>query len=459
MSEKEQQLETAFKSIALLNQLILESGASRDFDELAFMMLNRTISYVHYDRAVFFTIEGGLPVMRGISGSSSINSDSEFVHGTKRMLKSFVPPAAVHIVEDSDFLKEDGHWQEYTSAHNGTDVLWLPLKTSKGIRAGLWLERWDGKKWINDDKARCSPLSVGYAHCLEHHDKPKFTTRMRRAAKNKWSLLKALVVCGVLGVAAVTPVPLRIVATCEVVAENPVVIASPLNGTVKNIVATPGQLVTAGDILFEYDKEAPKKSLEESLQKVEVMKASLTQSLALAFDDKKVKAQLPVLLSQLKEEQARLEFAQYQNSHLVVKAESAGTVIIDDVDSWTGRPVGVGEQIMQVIDPTKHKVRIWVATSDKISFDAAAPVKVILEARPSETYQAQLIFDNSKLEITTDARACFRAEAAWMNTNTAEAKFVKVGQTGTAILYGDKVPLIYWIMRRPLNAIRSLTGW
>jgi len=459
MSEKEQQLETAFKSIALLNQLILESGSARDFDELVFMVLNRTITYIHYDRAIFFTIENDTPVVRSISGASSIRPDSEFVHSAKQMLKYFTPPAATHIVTEDDFSGQNGIWNTYAVDHNGTNVLWLPLKTSKGLRAGVWLERWDGKKWMNDDKARCSPLSVGYAHSLELHDKPQLVTRLRRAAKNKWSVFKALVICGVLIAAAFMQVPLRIVATCEVVAENPVVIASPLNGTVEEVVAKPGQHVEQGDTLFEYDSEAPAKALEESHQKVEVIKASLTQSLAQAFDDPKIKAQLPALQSQLKEEQARLAFAQYQNSNLVVKAENAGMVIIDDLDSWTGRPVGVGEQIMQIIDPAKHKVRIWVATSDKISFDSNKPVKVILEARPSETYQAQLNFDNSRLEITPDGRACFRAEADWRHADMHKTEYIKVGQTGTAILYGEKVPLIYWILRRPLNAVRSLTGW
>jgi len=221
MSVKEQQLETAFESIALLNQLILESGAARDFDELTFMMLNRTIGYVNYDRAVFLTIEAGSHAVRGISGSSSIRPDSEFVHTVRRMLKHFHPPQTTHIIEDSDFAEQSHYWQEYSSAHNGTDVLWLPLKTSKGIRAGLWLERWDGKKWMNDDKARCSPLSVGYAHCLEHYDKPKFTTRIRMAFKNKQSRFKLLAACACVGGLAVLPVPLRIVAPCEVVAEKP----------------------------------------------------------------------------------------------------------------------------------------------------------------------------------------------------------------------------------------------
>ena len=35
---------------------------------------------------------------------------------------------------------------------------------------------------------------------------------------------------------------------------------------------------------------------------------------------------------------------------------------------------------------------------------------------------------------------------------------VKMGLKGTAILYGDEVPLGYWLIRRPLAAVRRFIG-
>ena len=48
----------------------------------------------------------------------------------------------------------------------------------------------------------------------------------------------------------------------------------------------------------------------------------------------------------------------------------------------------------------------------------------------------------------------FRAEADWHD----HARQVKLGLQGSAVLYGDSVPLGYWLLRRPLAGARKFVG-
>jgi hypothetical protein len=50
----------------------------------------------------------------------------------------------------------------------------------------------------------------------------------------------------------------------------------------------------------------------------------------------------------------------------------------------------------------------------------------------------------------------FLAEANWIDGNP---EGVKLGLKGTAILYGDKVSVIYWVLRKPWMFIRRSIGW
>ena len=87
--------------------------------------------------------------------------------------------------------------------------------------------------------------------------------------------------------------------------------------------------------------------------------------------------QLVELTSQLRQDKARLKVAEYRRDNLIVRSPTDGSVIVTDPHELEGRPVVIGEKIMQITDPTDTMVRIYLPQDDRIDFPGDAAVSVI----------------------------------------------------------------------------------
>jgi hypothetical protein len=128
--------------------------------------------------------------------------------------------------------------------------------------------------------------------------------------------------------------------------------------------------------------------------------------------------------------------------------------MFSDPHAWRGRPVQVGERILQIVDPEQTKVRIWLPGDDKIAFDRSRSLRVILAADPRRSRSADLEFVANHSELSPQQIPSFRAEAEWQGPQAG----LQLGLEGSAVLYGENVCLGYWIARRPLAAIRRWLG-
>ncbi|MFW5857179.1 MAG: HlyD family efflux transporter periplasmic adaptor subunit, partial [Planctomycetota bacterium] len=123
-----------------------------------------------------------------------------------------------------------------------------------------------------------------------------------------------------------------------------------------------------------------------------------------------------------------------------------------------GRPVRVGERVLTLVDPAATEVRFWIAEADNVivrgeAGDAAADtgVRVFLNVHPEESLPATLDYIAPSVAPSPDSIPSFAAKAQWAAANPPE---VEIGLEGTAILYGPRVSVLYWMFRRPLVAVR-----
>jgi hypothetical protein len=76
-----------------------------------------------------------------------------------------------------------------------------------------------------------------------------------------------------------------------------------------------------------------------------------------------------------------------------------------------------------------------------------------LQASPLAPLKAKLRYMAHEAVDRPEGHQAFRLRAT-LSQNTTE----RVGQKGTAKIYGDKVPLVYWMLRRPLASVRLYLG-
>ena len=442
----------AFESLAVLQRLTVEAGTSESRKQLVFQILNRSIAYCYYDRAVLWSLTGTGARLLGVSGQVGVNARSPLVAEWRALLDGLPDPHTAAVLRPETFPHGKDTWHALAKRTQGLSLVWLPIKVRGETVAGLWLERWGQRTFSEGHLPRLELLSQAYGVAWRSVTGPARRWGDRRAARKLavgWGF-------GVLVVAALCLItaPLRIVARCEVVPRNPVAVTAPLNGVLNEIAVLPGRPVKRGDLLARYDKRVATEEMKVASEQVQIIESDLRRTRVQAFDDPLARSTVALLENRLEQENIRLQAAERQVERLEIRAPVAGTVMFDDPSAWRGRPVQVGELLMMIVDPAQTKLRIWLPESDNIDFDPDRPLSVVLDSDPRSRRSAELRFLANHVTLTRDGTCCFQAEAEWCEPSPS----MRVGLQGTAILWGEKVSLGYWIMRRPLATARRYMG-
>lgn len=446
--------EEALKVLGVLHQLTLESFLSQSRQELTFRLLNRTIMLVPYDRAALWDFGGRKPRCLGVSGHSKLEGHSEQVRHWSSLIQGMGKRAEHQVLAEGAFPPGVAQtWSALAGQNGGTAVLWLPILEEGRLLAGLWLERWGGRAWSLPELKLTASLAVSYAAAWRaHHRPPKWGLLARRLLRPNKLGLAAL---ALLVLSLMWQVPLRVVAPCEVVPKDPWVVTAPLNGVIAEVAVQPGQEVNPGDPLFSYDKRTALEELKVARQQVEIIRSGLNRAKLQAFVDPKSRAEVGLLEHRLEQEETRLQMAQYTVGKLEVVAETQGRVVLDDPHRWRGRPVALGEMVLMIVNPQSNKVRIWLPETDNVDFDRDHPLQVVLNAFPEREHQARLTYVAQNVVTNPEGVASVLAEAGWQT----EQPQMRIGLKGMAVLYGRRVPLAYWLLRKPLASARNFLGW
>lgn len=440
------------KLLFAVNRLNLRAHQCETIESLTFLILNDTASVAQYDRALLWSFSSKEPKLLGVSGQTTITSNKELLKKWKTLVTDISDPKKpqVFVVER---VKETDPGEDSKERPKST-ILWLPILCNEKLTLGFWMELWGDHK--------DTPPPDDLLGLLVYLLMPSFGLAWQKLqAKSIWNKVAitkpvfALATMGILIFSLFINIPLRIVAPCEVVPLDPFVIRAPMEGIVDRIDVNPGQKVVEGDILFEFDKRVPLQQLRVAEQEVQVLKSKLNRAVAMSLEaDESGAENVAVLSKQLEKEKIKLEMSRYHASLLTEKSPVNGVVIIDNVDEFTGKPVTLGEKIMAIADPEKNKVKIWIPENDNLSIDVEEAVKIILNVNPNKNHYAKISFIASEAVMSDKSVSSFIAEANWAE----DYSNIKLGLKGTAIIYGEKVPLWYFFFRKPWARMRYYLG-
>lgn len=278
--------------------------------------------------------------------------------------------------------------------------------------------------------------------------------RPGRAGELPWWRRRAW--CWGIGLAlcSLIPVRLSVLAPGELVPAHPAVIRASLDGVIDTFHIQPNQTVREGEPLFAYDQALIRTRHEVARQALVTAETEYRQALQQALVDAKFKAQLALLTGRIEEKRAEVAFAAEQLQRARVLAPRDGIALFDDPAEWIGKPVSVGERIMRIATPGDVEVEAWVPLADAIPLREAADISLYLNASPLQPVQAELRYLAHDAVLRPDGTYAYRLRAT-LSEPTAH----RVGLKGTAKLRGDWVPLVWWMVRRPLASIRTTIGW
>lgn len=422
--------------------------------ELAFMAVNDSHALAPYRQAALWFEAGGVTALSGVV---QVEANVPYVQWLARAC------AALHqagggprAVGASDLEGEDATgWGEWLPAFG----LCLPIEDAAGVlllaRDTPWTEHEMALlvEWM--DTWRHAWLAKAKTKAWHWRDVPRIVAEKIQPQpglpwwqqrKNQWLAAALLVVF--------FPVRLSVLAPGELVPSDPAVIRAPFDGVVAGFLVKPNDTVKAGQPLFTFDDATIRTRLEVSRQALATAEAEYRQVSQQALADAKYKSQLVVLAGKVEERRAEAEFLQGQLQRSQVVSPRDGVALFDDPSEWVGKPVATGERVLRVARPDDVEVEAWLPVGDAIPLQAGSPATMYLNATPLSPVSAEVRYVAHDAVVRPDGTYAYRVRAK-VDGDTSH----RIGLKGTVKLAGSWVPLTYWVLRRPVAAVRQFLGW
>lgn len=328
------------------------------------------------------------------------------------------------------------------------NLLWCPLlNKSNQIVAGLLFFR--ENTFTESEVKMMKWLVASYQYAWLTIAKPRKIPTWDKLKEKPIFIAISIVIAGIL----LFPVQLSVLGEGTIVPKSPALINAPMQGVIESFAVSPGQTVKKGQLLLSLDKTDLQTTVEVNKKDYSLTQAKLRTAINEGFENKDSRAEVPILQAQLAIDKARLDYANEMLTKADIRSPSDGIVIFDSREDWLGQPVRTGERILFVADPTQVQLKIIIPVANSIQlalndkgefflFGELNPLSFHLttlgynaKLMPNKTLAYELIGDFKKIK-----------------------KAPQLGAQGTVKIYGSYVPLIYYILKRPLQAIRQTVG-
>jgi hypothetical protein len=428
--------------------------------ELAFLAVNDTYAIAPYRQAALWFEGRGVEALSGVVEPVANVPYAQWLERVCGFLRArHRAPAAVTAAQLPPELGADwGEWLPPFAAWLPMGAAAEPLASPGEPEGGLLLaaeQEWDeatlsalaewAEAWHHAWRARDGARGLSWRRAWDALRGPARPTRWWRRRPLQAAVAVAALMC--------VPVRLSVLAPGELVPRHPAVIRAPVDGVIGQFSVEPGQAVKAGQPLFGFDDASMAARQDTAAQALGTAQAEYRQQAQQAVSDARSKPQLAPALGKIEEKRAEADFyaAQLERSH--VSAPVAGVALFDDPSDWIGKPVQIGERVMRIAAPGDVEVEAWLALGDAIDLPDGAPLRLYLASDPLAPLDAHVRYVAHDAIARPDGSYAYRVRA----TLDAPAR-QRVGLKGTAKLSGERVPLAYWMLRRPWSLLRQATG-
>ena len=136
-----------------------------------------------------------------------------------------------------------------------------------------------------------------------------------------------------------------------------------------------------------------------------------------------------------------------------IRAEQSGLLIYAAKSDFVGKPVSVGERLMEIGDPAKTEIRIDLPVSDAIALKQGGEASLFLDGDPLRAIPGTISQTSYRPSLTAEQQLAFTLRAAF-----AKNEPHRIGLRGIARVKGANVSLWFYLLRRPLSMVRQRVG-
>ena len=459
-----QQLQRQIQGLSSILQLEKEARQAKNLKELNFSIVNSSHKLLEYRQASLWLVKNNKhPKLSAVSGVNEFSKNSSYLTWLKQVIQSLLittDKGDLTLVSKQDIPKTlQVEWDEWLAPF----AAFIPLVTATGKIVGvLWLHR--DKQWANDDIALLRHLASFYAQNLDYINNQ--ISRNVLSYFKDWLFSKWLLLVFIIGLTygLAQPVTLSVLAPAQVIALNPATITAPVQGVIKQVFITPNSQIKAGDKLFSFDDTSFRNKVEIAKQSLAIAKAEYRQARQKSFSTQRaqnggVDNSKKVLRARIKQKVAEIKYYNELLQRTIVTSPIDGLALFNgmsDKNELIGKPLSVGEKVMSIATPAKIELELWVAIADAINLTAGAKVELFLDTEPSQPYLATLTRADYSSTLSPAGVLGFRTLAKVVTGK--DKRQPRIGIHGVAKIYGEDVPLYYYLLRRPLSTLRQTIG-
>ena len=435
----------------LLALLAIEAQAreAKTETDLLALMANETRKLIRARQIFVMRQASNKFAVAAVSGLAAVDRMAPLVQWIERTIAELAADASNGGLREFNLMAYAGQADATVKAYPMPEALWVPFPGRNGSVIGGMLMTREGP-WTERDSVVAKRLAGAFAHAWESLASASPLLKHFKIGRRALILTAA-----VLALVTITPVSMTTLAPVEVAPSKPFIVSAPIDGVIDVIPAEPNSAVKKGQVLLRFTDTALRNRLEVAEREVMVSEARLRTTTQIAFSDLRGKHDLAVARAELVLKTAERDYAKDLLSKTVISADRDGFVIFGDKNEMVGRPVAVGERLLEIADPAKIEFKIDVPVADSIILDEGAKVKVFLDSDPLHALTARVVRSDYVARPNDGAQLSFRVIA---ELKSPSSRVPRLGARGTAQIYGSQVPFIFYLMRRPFSTLRQWTG-
>ncbi len=471
---KTQSTAQSSEKLQVLLSLEAQMRAQRSVSALSLWVVNELRTIVDYSQCIFLRLnKSNKSRVQSVSSLASVDRHAPFIRLVEQRVDEALKAnsntgpefedAAVFGISLHQSLEEQSVDRGLSAdvVYPFQKAILLPLRDFDGQVFGalLFARR---NHWTEKELVVVTRIGESFSH--------SFQSLVPKRKLKPFGLSKWIGICiAVLIVAAMfIPVPMSVMAPAEIVAEQPYIIAAPIDGVIKTIQPEANSMVLAGDVLFVLEDTLLRSDAEVARRKELVSQARLTTAKQTAFSDPAAYKQLAINKAEVALAKAERVYAEDRLQRTIVRARQSGLLIYSNKKDWLGKPVRTGERIMEIADRDHVQIRIDLPVGDVIGLQKNARVRFFLDANPLEPLAAKVVRASYRAKDVPGIGLVYQIVAALDETldetlgeplePATRSKKPRIGLRGTAQILGETVFLGFYLFRKPISAARQYMG-
>lgn len=438
-------------AVALLH-LQAELRKAKTLAELGYFIANEARAALRAQQIVVLSRGGATELtVQVISSLTSVDRSSPLVQWFESLPKSLAKDSQLNKICEFEASAYAGTFATIVNNYPLRHILWVPLCAPDGpVVGGLILTR--TVPWGEQDIKIVNYLSGAFSHAWCALAPQRKGALAKRLLTRRSALIASVIAACVL----MLPVPMTALAPVEIGPRETAVVTPGIEGVVASVEVEPNAAVKAGQVLVTLNDTNLRNRAEIAEREVLVADAKYKKAAQLAFVDLRGRHEMAIARSELDLKLAERDYARELLQRTRIRAEHDGVAFFADKRDLIGKPVNVGEKLMEVANPASSEFRIELPVADAIVLHENARVKVFLDSDPLKPVEARLVRAAYKAAPREAQQFAFRLVAQAAEPQPAAR--LRLGMRGTAQIYSDRVPLGFYLFRRPIAAARQWSG-